>query len=160
MNIIKNVIQPLSFAVHNLTMEFKFDKEIDCNSAKVGGRKTASAVQSAQAHLDADELSAFAENALPEKANKTICFTLADCDNCRQNLSILILLNSETESEIVRADEKTLIAAPIPWYREFSLFPNLVYSLGALVLLVFGGLIVLRFCKPRHSSENSRVSQT
>lgn len=43
-------------------------------------------------HLDADELSAFAENALPVKARLRVTEHLSDCGNCRQTLALLSTL--------------------------------------------------------------------
>lgn len=139
-------------------MELNFDKEIDAILRKARDGETAFAAKSAQTHLDADTLSAFAENALPEKAKMRATTHLADCDRCRKILSNLILLASETESEIVHADAKEILAPPVPWYRKLFVFPNLVYSLGALAL-VFGGLIVFTVLQNFKSLENATVSQ-
>ncbi len=139
-------------------MELNFDKEIDAILRKARDGETAFAAKSAQTHLDADTLSAFAENALPEKAKMRATMHLADCDRCRKIVSNLILLASETESEIVHADAKDIIASPVPWYRKLFVFPNLVYSLGALVL-VFGGLIAFTVLQNFNSLENATVSQ-
>ncbi|MET0753151.1 MAG: hypothetical protein ABWZ66_07250, partial [Pyrinomonadaceae bacterium] len=80
------------------------------------------------------------------------------CDRCRKILSNLILLASETESEIVHADTKEIAAIAVPWYRKLFVFPNLVYSLGALVL-VFGGLIAFTVLQNFNSLKNATVSQ-
>jgi hypothetical protein len=137
-------------------MELNFDKEIDAILRKARDGETAFAAQSAQSHLDADTLSAFAENALPEKAKMRSMAHLADCDRCRKILSNLILPAPETESEIVHAKE--VIAPAIPWYRKLFVFPNLAYSLGALAL-VFGGLIVFTVLQGLNISQNADVSQ-
>jgi anti-sigma factor RsiW len=120
-------------------MELNFDKEIDAllrQSAQSGGfvsNQTAT-------HLDADEISAFAENALPEKTKQRYMTHLADCDKCRKTLSNIIVMNAETESETVHhPEEKTPVEASIPWYRKLFAVPNLAYTLGALVL-VFSGI--------------------
>lgn len=139
-------------------MELNFDKEIDAILRKARDGEAAFAAQSAQAHLDADEISAFAENALPEKAKNRYVAHLADCERCRKALSNLILLQSETKSEIVHAEETPIIATAIPWYRKLFAFPNLAYSLGALVL-VFGGLIAFTVLQSLNFSKNADVSQ-
>lgn len=139
-------------------MELNFDKEIDAILRKAQSEPSAVADGLSVPHLDADEISAFAENALPEKAKMRYTAHLADCDKCRKTLSNLILLNGETESEIVHAN-KNLIAAPaIPWYRKLFVFPNLAYSLGALVL-VFGGLIGFTVLQSLNLSDNATISQ-
>ncbi len=52
-------------------MDFEFDKEIDVLLRQARKGETVFAATTPQtAHLDADEISAFAENALPEKAKQ------------------------------------------------------------------------------------------
>src|SRR5262252_1686761 len=46
---------------------------------------------SASEHLDADELSAFAEGALPAAARARYISHLADCDRCRRQASALAI---------------------------------------------------------------------
>ncbi|MGC2234616.1 MAG: hypothetical protein WA584_00460 [Pyrinomonadaceae bacterium] len=139
-------------------MTIDFDKEIDAILRKARDGETAVAMVNQPTHLDADTLSAFAENALPENAKMRATTHLADCERCRKILSNLILLASETESEIVHADAKEVVAPAVSWYRKLFVFPNLVYSLGALVL-VFGGLIAFTVLQNFNSLENATVSQ-
>ena len=69
-------------------MEFEFDKEIDVLLRQTARSETVFANTDANSnHLDADEISAFAENALPEKARQNYVLHLADCNRCRKNLS-------------------------------------------------------------------------
>lgn len=65
---------------------------------RAGGREFAPA-----AHLDADELSAFAENALPASARARHTAHLADCGDCRQLVS-QIALASGVADEIERRE--------------------------------------------------------
>jgi hypothetical protein len=139
-------------------MELNFDKEIDAILRKARDGETAFAATSPQAHLDADEISAFAENALPEGAKMRYTAHLADCERCRKIFSNVIALSAETESEIVHAVVEKPIAAPAsPWYKRFFEFPNLAYSLGALAL-VFGSLIVFTALQ-KLDTRNSEISQ-
>ncbi len=122
-------------------MELDFDKEIDAllrrmpkSDADISANNPLDA-----AHLDADEISAFAENALPEKAKQRLTAHFADCDSCRKNLSGLILLSGENEVETAHEEKAAVIAPAIaPWYRKFFAFPNLAYTMGALVLAFTG----------------------
>lgn len=120
-------------------MEYNFDKEMDAllRQAARSGRVTSTA--DFDAHLDADEISMFAENAMPEKAKMRATKHLAECNNCRSVLSNLILLNEETEVEAVSSviEEK---AAVVPWYKKLFIFPNIAYAMGALGL-VFSGFV-------------------
>ncbi|HYE14008.1 MAG TPA: hypothetical protein VD968_06165 [Pyrinomonadaceae bacterium] len=66
-----------------------FDNELDTllrRHARAGG---AVRREAASAHLDADELSAFAENVLPAAARGAAVLHLADCDECRSQAVVL-----------------------------------------------------------------------
>ena len=140
-------------------MEFEFDKEIDAllrqtarSETQFAGNNPQSAIRNS--HLNADEISAFAENALPEKVRQSYVLHFADCERCRKILSNVIALNSETiPAEETRA---VAVAAPIPWYRKLFAYPNLAYTMGALIL-VFSSLIA--FVVLQNNSRNAEVSQ-
>ena len=135
-------------------MELNFDKEIDAILRKSGPDHTGASDGFAAPHLDADEISAFAENALPENTKIRCTAHLADCERCRKILSNLILLNTETASEFVHAETS---AAVIPWYRKLFVFPNFAYSLGALAL-VFGAMVVFTILQS-NTFQNAEISQ-
>ena len=141
-------------------MDFEFDKDIDVLLRQARkGEAVFTATTPQSAHLDADEISAFAENALPEKAKQIYTAHLADCDSCRKSLSNLILLNPENAAEIVRSTEKIVSAPPtIPWYRKLFALPNLAYTLGALVVL-FGGFIGFMVLQNLNNSQTSEVAK-
>lgn len=133
-----------------------FDKEIDAILRKARGGES---VILNNSHLDADEISAFAENALPEKSKVLYTKHLADCDRCRRILSNIILLNAEDETVpvFVAAEEKSFVTN-IPWYRRLFAFPGLAYSLGALVL-VFGGLMGFIALQSSYNSDLSQMTE-
>jgi len=145
----------------------EFDKEIDTllrqtaqGETVFAGKSSDSRFQIADSnHLDADEISAFAENALPEKAKQKYMLHLADCSKCRKNLSSLISLNAEQPSEIVYAGEKQFVQMPIPWYRRLFAGSNSAYTMGALVL-VFSGIVAYTVLQNAGNSPNAEVSQT
>lgn len=141
-------------------MELNFDKEIDAllRQSAQESESVFAAANPQSPHLDADEISAFAANVLPEKTRGAYTAHLADCDRCRGILSNLIALDSEPESEIVQVEEKEIVAPPVPWYRKFFAFPNLAYSLGALVL-VFSGIAAFTVLQNVSTSRNAEVSQ-
>lgn len=141
-------------------MDFEFDNEIDVLLRQAARSDDFASNKTSGAHLDADEISAFAENALPEKTRAVYTAHLADCGKCRKILSNLILLDSETESEIVHAGKakQFAAAATLPWYRKLVAFPNLAYTLGALVL-VFSGIAVFTVLQSVSDSRNAEVSQ-
>ncbi len=142
-----------------------FDKEIDALLRQTAQGETAftrannpkSQIPNKELHLDADEISAFADvNALPEKTRLRLTAHFADCDRCRKILSNVISLNSEMASETVHAPQAAKIETAAPWYRRLFAVPNLAYALGTLVL-IFGGLIAFTFLK--NSPQTVEVSQ-
>ena len=141
-------------------MELNFDKEIDALLRQTAKSETFAGANGSGllAHIDADAISAFAENALPEKTRALYMTHLADCDRCRKILSNLIALNSEPWPPATSAIETPAIAAgSVPWYRKLFLFPNLAYTMGALVL-VFGGMIGFMVLQNLNNGETN-VSQ-
>ena len=143
-------------------MELNFDKEMDA-LLRQAARSGEFVSTDAQTHLDADEISAFAENALPERARVRYMKHLADCDRCRSVLSNLILLNTEEETE---TDSSTVIApviaeAKMPWYRRIFAVTNLAYTLGGLVILFGGflGFLVFQSSNNFQNTEGLRVAE-
>lgn len=124
----------------------EFDKEIDVMLRDLAQQD--SFVQTLpDTHLDADEISAFAENVLPKTARMRVTEHLADCSRCRKILANTVFLSSAEESEIIHEEVKTIVSIPaIPWYKQLFAFPNLAYTMGALALLLVGmiGLLVLQ----------------
>jgi len=121
-------------------MELDFDKEIDAilRNARHDGPVL---IGDASRHLDADEISAFAENAMPEKSRSLYAAHMADCDRCRKILSSVLVLNSEAAPAAATSLSAITIAErSLPWYRSLFMFPNLAYVMGGLVL-IFGGFL-------------------
>ncbi|MBX7174789.1 MAG: hypothetical protein K1X72_27685 [Pyrinomonadaceae bacterium] len=124
----------------------EFDKEIDAMLRDLAKGDSFAQVLP-ETHLDADEISAFAENVLPNKARLRITGHLADCSKCRRILANLAFLTSEAESEIIHEESKTIVSLPvIPWYKKLFAASNLTYAMGALALLLVGmiGLFILQ----------------
>lgn len=140
-------------------MELEFDKEIDALLRKgLSGRSPTG--DALALHLDADELSAFAENVLPVKTRAFHMAHIADCDRCRRVLSNLVMLNAEFEPQKIEAAVAAPIASAIaePWYKRLMLFPNLAYVMGGLVL-VFGGMIMFSLLQTASNERNASISQ-
>lgn len=128
-------------------MELNFDKEIDALLRKAHRDGPVFPGETAGLHLDADEISAFAENAMPENSRQLYAAHFADCDRCRKILSNTILANSEAEPIAASSDVAVPAATGIvPWYRKLLLFPNVAYVMGGLVLVFssFMGYLVLQ----------------
>jgi hypothetical protein len=138
-------------------MEVDFDKEIDTLLRKAQRDGPVLVGDFATQHLDADEISAFAENAMPETSRPLYLAHLAGCDRCRKILSNLLVMNSEVVPASVAAPGTITIAErSTPWYRKLFLFPNLAYVMGSLVL-VFAGF--LGFTIVRNAGKADLVSQ-
>ncbi len=112
-------------------------------------------------HLDADELSAFAENALTPTARSRYISHLADCERCRR---IMVAVSTATTSAAAVAKDREPAAhvggdASPGWRRYlqslFS-FPTLRFALPVLAFLTIAG-VVWRVYEPTPRS-NSSVS--
>jgi hypothetical protein len=126
-------------------MKRETNKEMDLLLRRVGRGPQASAFQDDghAEHLDADELSSYAENALPAAARARYTEHLAECTRCRE---LIVRLSSSVG---VVAAESSNIAAP-SGLRKFlaSLFSPMVlrYAVPALGLVIVAviGLVVSR----------------
>lgn len=138
-------------------MDFEFDKEIDALLRRARSDEIAVSFDS---HPDADVISAFAENALPEKTRQKYTAHLAECSRCRKILSNLIALNSEAETHAAFSTFPAgVAAAPAPWYRRLFAFPQLAYAMGALILLFSGFLAYIVLQNIGGTATNSTIAQ-
>lgn len=123
------------------------DKQIDL----LMRRFAKAAPVSVTGHLDADELSAFAEGALPAATRANYVSHLADCDQCRKQASDLtissgaIVRAEQTHAEI--SDGRTF------WQALAGLFalPVLRYAAFGAVLLIVAGVAFVALRQPRES---------
>jgi hypothetical protein len=126
-------------------MELEFDKEIDALLRKAKPDSPAAVgVPSVAGHLDADELAAFAESAMPDRTRQFYIAHLADCDACRKTLSSFIATNPEAAADAASVSARPAIAAKLPWYKKLFATPNLAFTMSALVVMLSGviGLLV------------------
>src|SRR5215218_2719695 len=105
-------------------------------------------------HLDADELSSYAENALPAAARARYTEHLAECANCRKLVTQL-----GSSAGVVSVAETARVSEPSA-LRKFlaSLFAPMVlrYAVPALGLIVVG---VIGFTVLRRSEQPDSVAQ-
>ena len=145
-----------------------FDKEIDSLLRRTAKGETVQQT-TFDAHLDADEISLFAENALTTKARTHAAGHLAECTKCRKILSHLISFNAESESEIIHgagaasdiipATAAAASTPATPWYRRLFAFPQITFAMGALVL-VFSGIIAFLVMQGASDTErNTAIAQ-
>lgn len=137
-------------------MENEFDKTID---ALLRNARDPSGAAVSGMHLDADELSMFAENASPAAFRQKQAAHLANCENCRNVLAQLISLNADKAEPVLAAPEiHTETVNAIPWYRRLFIYPNIAYVMGSLVV-VFGGLLVFSIIQTSSTGEVSRSAE-
>lgn len=135
-------------------MEVDFDKQIDAILRDLVKGEAFAEIEP-KTHLDADEISAFAENVLPANARMRAIEHLADCSRCRNILSTFASLDSDIESETIHEEVKKIAVIPsIPWYKQLFAFPQLAYTMGAFVLL-FSGVIALFIFQGSQTGESS-----
>lgn len=136
-------------------MELEFDKEMDALLRRAAGRGVLIG-DDPKAHLDADTIAAFAENALPVKSRTIYTQHLAACDPCRKLLANLISLNDAEPA--FSAAAAPVPATATPWYQKFFAAPELAYMMGGLVL-VFGGLLGVFVLQNTFNSGEMSVSR-
>jgi len=121
-------------------MELDFDKVIDALLRSSPEKKGVLVGDRPSAHLSADEISLFVENALPKDVRQLHLIHFAECDRCRAVLANAIRLSDVQafEGGSPMVDARPVIDAP--WYRRLFAMPNLAYAMGGLVLL-FSGFI-------------------
>ena len=121
-------------------MKQETNNEMDLLLRRLGRRDE----PAADDHLDADELNAYAENALPATARARYTMHLAECSRCR---SLMVQLSSS--AIVVASTESAAVAGP-SGFKKFlaSLFTPMVlrYAVPALGLIVVAaiGFVVLR----------------
>jgi outer membrane biosynthesis protein TonB len=118
------------------------------------GRRDDTTVSNAD-HLDTDELSAYAENALPAAARARYTVHLAECSRCRG-----LVVHLSSSAGVVAATESAAVTEPSAFKRFLaSLFTPMVlrYAAPALGLIVVAaiGFVVLR-----REQRNEFVAQT
>lgn len=138
-------------------MKQETNNEMDLLLRRLGRRDDAVVPED---HLDADELSAYAENALPAAARARYTVHLAECSRCR---SLVVQLSSS--AGVVAATDSAAVREP-SGFRKFlaSLFTPMVlrYAAPALGLIVVAviGFVVLRSNQPgQYEARNTTTQQ-
>ncbi len=117
------------------------------------------AATNAGAHMDADEMNAYAEGALPEAARSRYFAHLADCDSCRKLVTKLTLAASVADEGRARA-AAAVTAAPSKSWRErlAAIFspPVLRYAVPALALFA---VVIVALVALRANKDSSQVAR-
>ena len=109
-------------------------------------------------HLDADEMNAYAEGALPEAARSRYFAHLADCDSCRKLVTDLTLAASRADDGKARV--ASLGTTPQKSWREWlaAIFSPPVLRYGVPALALFA-VIIVAIVATRTRREDSSVAQ-
>ena len=103
-------------------------------------------------HLDADELNAFAEGAVPAEARSRYTSHLADCSHCRQ----LVLQLAMASGAAARAVTATALERKTEsWRQRLAAFfrpPTLRYAAFALVLVAAAATVFVVMRRPRETA--------
>ncbi len=116
------------------------------------------AAATAGAHLDADEMNAYAEGALPEAARSRYFAHLADCDSCRKlvtDLTLAASVSNEGKARVAALD----IKPPTSWRKWLGAIfspPVLRYGVPALALFA---VIIVAILATRSQREAGSVAQ-
>jgi hypothetical protein len=141
---------------HARLMNHDSDKEMEIllrrhnrrNAGSVAGAGGMSAKSGAYnesaTHMDADELSAYAEGALPDSARSRYASHLADCDSCRKIVTELVISSDVEAKESSGSVAQTIEARGRSW-REWlaALFapPVLRYAAPVVALFAFAAIV-------------------
>jgi hypothetical protein len=123
------------------------------------GNDDARTMPESGSHLDADEMSAYAENALPEAARSRYFAHLADCETCRKlvtELALAATVSNEGKARVAALD----IKPPTSWRTWLAAIfspPALRYGVPALAL--FAVLAVVAIVAMRSQRESASVAQ-
>ncbi|MBC7795271.1 MAG: hypothetical protein H7Z37_00195 [Pyrinomonadaceae bacterium] len=139
-------------------MENEFDREIDVLLRDLNGAAKISVSESE--HLDADEIAAFAENAVPQNARLRYITHFADCDSCRETLKNFAELENEFQPQTVQDESvvtNTIAAKTIAktsfldWFK----LPVLAYATAAFTILIIGTVALFAILQSSENSQNS-----
>ncbi|MBS1769068.1 MAG: zf-HC2 domain-containing protein [Acidobacteria bacterium] len=134
-------------------MEHEFDKEID-GLLRGFGRAERPLRAEAGPHIDADQLAAFLEGALPSAARANLIAHTANCDACRAIFATAVDLNERPLS----VGSAAAVPAFEPKRRwRFLGMPAFAAALSGLLVVVFAGLIGVRYFS--RSGEANIVAQ-
>jgi putative zinc finger protein len=141
-------------------MKQETKNEMDLLLRRLGRRDESTVSNAADEHLDADELSAYAENALPAAARARYTAHLAECSNCRK-----ILVQLSSSAGVVSATESVKASGPSVWSRFLAgLFTPMVLryaapALGLIVVAVIGFVVLRRDQSPEYVTQVSNNEQ-
>jgi hypothetical protein len=128
------------------------DEQIDLLMRRFAGQGTAG--HAVHDHLDADQMNAFAEGALPPPARTHYVSHLANCDECRKQVTQLAIASgavARTEQSVATKSQRRGL-----WSALTGMFalPALRYAAFAAIVVIVAGI---GFVALRHRSERANL---
>ncbi len=130
--------------------------------ARLGGGAVRGAAPQSGAHMDADEMNAYAEGALPEAARSRYFSHLADCDSCRKLVTELTLAASAAAEGRERVAAAQTAAPSKSWRERLAaiLSPQVLrYAVPALALFAVVIIAIVAMRTDRGGSSVARNEQ-
>src|SRR5262249_8359026 len=112
----------------------------------------------ADGHLDADEMNAFAEGHLSSAARAHYVSHLADCEQCRKEVSSLAIGSgavARVEASVAKTADRSLWQKFTGWFT----VPTLRYGAFAAVLLVIAGVAFIVLRKAQQPGTASMIAE-
>src|SRR5215468_2980401 len=139
------------------------NNEIDLLLRRLGGRSGGDSFDGnsgpeAGPHLDADELSAYAENALPQAARARYTEHVADCARCRQIVTQLAIAAGVSLPAVEPVVGRSALARFFASLFSSAVLRYAIPSLTAVVILGIGLMIFRDQSHSRFVAENKQVS--
>jgi hypothetical protein len=134
-------------------MELLLRRHAQRNLRASNGHGTAG--EASSAHLDADELNAFAENALPKAARERYFSHLADCPSCRKLATALVTTAATTAGGAEAAHGKAQRGSFWQMLATLVSLPVMRYGVPVLTVLI---LSVVAFVVLRPGQRNDSVA--
>lgn len=132
------------YVLYNAEMKPETNNEMDLLLRRLGRRDGAIVSDATGDHLDTDELSAYAENAVPLAARSRYTAHLAECTRCRE----LVVQLSSSAGVVAAAETATVLKPSVLKTFLASLFTPMVlrYAVPALGLIIVAaiGFMLLR----------------
>ena len=147
-------------------MKLSFDKEMDEALRRHARRAVEGSAPSAPggAHMDADEIGAYAENALPSATRLRYAAHLADCDHCRRLVvSVTLAANVAGELEKQAASPAPARASASSAWRAWlaALFSAraMRYAVPALALVFVGAVAFIALRQARGPESANLIAE-
>ncbi|HEV7843520.1 MAG TPA: zf-HC2 domain-containing protein [Pyrinomonadaceae bacterium] len=140
----------------DIEMDNLLRRHLRRSAKSVAGIKDAGAkldaTRESAAHMDADELNAYVEGALPDAARSRYTLHLAECDSCRKIATELVISYASPVAEESSSVLQTVDAPRRSWREWFAALlspPVLRYAAPALAVFAFAAIVFVVMTRNR-----------